>query len=184
MAGRMQKIAPIQTRTILAEDEKVIGIHTDGRQIIERTFMRDIPHAVLDKKGNQAYKPDQFGRQLTPIRELVPTEFTEVYVYNEAHGQNYKNPDFRPGADELDKREKRARIEALRDNFFEEAEEVGMDAQTLARGFQERYAEAPQEPPVTESADEAQLIADGEARAGRARKEARERDAKRAEAAA
>ena len=140
MAGRMQKIAPIRTHTVLAEDEKVIGMH-GTQQIIQRTFTREVAHDVLDKNGEQVWKLNHMGIPTVKVRELKPEQVTEVYVYHEVNGQNYKNHDFRPGPDELDKREKRARVEALRENFFEEAEELGMDPKTLARGFQERYSE-------------------------------------------
>ena len=155
MPGRMQRISPIRTQTVYGADEKVIGRHTDGRDIIERTFMREVKEAVLDDQGKQVWKVNQLGQPISPIFRLVPTQMTEVYVYDEANGHNNRNRDFRPSEESLAQRARLERIETLRDDFFEAAEERGLTAEQIVAGFSGVVAPAaPQQAPAASGDDE------------------------------
>ena len=132
MAGRLQKIKPIVARTVLREDEEVVGRHTTGQDIISRTHTMMIAEDVLDKDGNEVWKSNHLGIPISKVRRKVPTEVTEVYVYDDVGGgHNHKIYDFRPPADEIDKRERLAGIERLRDEYFAKAYDRGDSASDI-----------------------------------------------------
>lgn len=129
---RLNSIGGLRPRTVLAEDEKVVGTHTDGRQIIRRTYIEEVPHPVLDARGEQKWKMNQMGVPTVPIFELRPEEATEEYVYDELKtGHNHKNYYFRTDPAELERSAKRERVAALQDEFFTAAEARGLTADEI-----------------------------------------------------
>jgi hypothetical protein len=130
---RLNSIGGLRPRTVLAEDEKVIGTHEDGRQIIRRTFIKEVRHPVLDARGEQKWKMNQMGVPTVPIFELRPEEAVEEYVYDELKtGHNHKNYYFRTDPAELERSAKRERVAALQDEFFAAAEDRGLTAGQIA----------------------------------------------------
>jgi len=130
---RLNTIGGLRPRTVYAEDEQIIGTHTDGRPIVQRTFTRDVSHPVLDARGEQKWKMNQMGVPTVPIFELRPETVTEEYVYDELKtGHNHKNYYFRPDPAELERVAKRERVSVLQDEFFEAAEKRGLTADQIA----------------------------------------------------
>ncbi len=135
MRQRLNRISRLKPRTVLGEDEKIIGTHTDGRPIIERTYTKDVREAVLNENGEQSWKINQLGIPTVPIYEIRPKNHTEVYIWDELPtGHNHKNYDFRVDPAEIERNEKKDRVETLKDEFFEAAEERGLSADDIA-GF-------------------------------------------------
>ena len=129
----LNTIIGLRPRTILAEDEKVIGTHTDGRPIVRRTFTRDVRRPVLDDRGEQKWKMNQMGVPTVPIFEIRPEEATEEYVYDELKtGHNHRNYHFRTAPAELERSAKRERVSNLQEEFFEAAEARGLTADQIA----------------------------------------------------
>jgi len=135
MRQRLNRISRLRPRTVLGEDEEIIGTHTDGRPIIERTYTKDVRQAVLTDTGEQAWKINQLGIPTVPIFEIRPETHKEVYVWDELPtGHNYKNYDFRVDPEEIEREKKRSRVDTLKEEFFEAAEERGLSADDIA-GF-------------------------------------------------
>ena len=132
MAGRLQKIKPIVARTVLADDEKVIGRHSTGQEIIERTYMKTFAEDVLDKEGNEVWKTNHLGIPISQVRRKVLREVTEVYVYEDVGGgHNFKNFDFRAPPEVLAERARIEGIQKLKDEYFERAYDRGMSADEI-----------------------------------------------------
>ena len=130
---RLNSIGGLRPHTVLGEDEQVVGTHTDGRPIVQRTFIEDVPHPVLDARGEQKWKMNQMGVPTVPIFELRPETVTEEYVYDLLKtGHNHKNYYFRPDPGELERVAKRERVSVLQDEFFEAAEKRGLTADQIA----------------------------------------------------
>jgi len=130
---RLNSISGLRPRTVYAEDEQIIGTHTDGRPIVRRTFTRDVRYPVLDARGEQKWKMNQMGVPTVPIFELRPETVTEEYVYDELKtGHNHRNYHFRPDPAEVERAAKRERVSTLQDEFFEAAEKRGLTADQIA----------------------------------------------------
>ena len=145
---QLNAISGLNPRTVLAEDEKIIGTHTDGRPIVSRTFIREVRYPVLDASGEQKWKINQMGVPTVPIFELRPEEVTEEYVYDELKtGHNQKNYHFRTDPAELERAAKRERVATLQDEFCEAAEDRGLTADEIADfvagGRKQEAVEAP-----------------------------------------
>jgi hypothetical protein len=129
---RLNSISGLRPRTVYAEDEQVIGTHTDGRPIVRRVFTREVRHPVLDARGEQKWKMNQMGVPTVPIFELRPEEATEEYVYDELKtGHNHKNHHFRSDPAELERSAKRERVTDLQEEFFKAAEARGLTADEI-----------------------------------------------------
>ena len=130
---RLNTISGLRPRTVYAEDETIIGTHTDGRPIVRRVFTREVSHPVLDARGEQKWKMNQMGVPTVPVFELRPEEMTEEYVYDELKtGHNYKNHHFRTDPAEMERSAKRQRVTTLQDEFFTAAEARGLTAGQIA----------------------------------------------------
>ena len=135
MRQRLNRISRLRPRTVLGDDETIIGTHTDGRPIIERTYTKDVRQAVLNENGEQSWKINQLGIPTVPIYEIRAEPHTEVYIWDELPtGHTQKNHDFRVDSAEVERNEKKDRVETLKDEFFEAAEERGLSADDIA-GF-------------------------------------------------
>jgi hypothetical protein len=129
---RLNTISGLRPRTVYAEDENIIGTHTDGRPIVQRVFIREERHPVLDANGDQRWKMNQMGMPTVPIFEIRPKEVTEEYVYDELKtGHNHKNYHFRTDPAELERSAKRERVSNLQEEFFEAAEARGLTADEI-----------------------------------------------------
>ena len=145
---RLNTIGGLRPRTVLAEDEKIIGTHEDGRPIIRRTYTKEVRYPVLDARGEQKWKMNQMGVPTVPIFELRPEEATEEYVYDELKtGHNHKNYYFRTDPAELERNAKRKRVSDLQDEFFEAAEDRGLTADQIADFVAAGRREAPDQSP-------------------------------------
>jgi hypothetical protein len=129
---RLNTISGLRPRTVYAEDENIIGTHTDGRPIIRRVFVKEERHPVLDANGEQRWKVNQMGIPTVPIFEIRPKEVTEEYVYDELKtGHNHKNYYFRTDPAEVERSAKRERVSNLQEEFFEAAEARGLTADQI-----------------------------------------------------
>ena len=150
---RLNSIGGLRPRTVYAEDEKIIGTHTDGRPIVQRIFTREVPHPVLDARGEQRWKMNQMGIPTVPIFEIRPETVTEEYVYDELKtGHNHKNYYFRTDPAEVERNAKRERVAALQEDFFGAAEDRGLTADQIADFVAAgRQEEGPALPPPEEA---------------------------------
>ena len=129
---RLNTISGLRPRTVYAEDENIIGTHTDGRPIIRRVFVKEERHPVLDANGEQRWKMNQMGIPTVPIFEIRPKEVTEEYVYDELKtGHNHRNHHFRTDPAEVERSAKRDRVSNLQEEFFEAAEARGLTADQI-----------------------------------------------------
>ena len=129
---RLNTISGLRPRTVYAEDENIIGTHPDGRPIVQRVFIREERHPVLDANGEQRWKVNQMGMPTVPIFEIRPKEVTEEYVYDELKtGHNHRNYHFRTDPAELERSAKRERVSNLQEEFFEAAEARGLTADQI-----------------------------------------------------
>lgn len=149
MAQRMQRIKAIRTHTVLAENEKVIGKHTTGQDIIARTYMKDVKEPVLDKNGEQVWKYDRDRNPLTRIFRNVPTEVTEIYVWDELKtGHNRRNYGFRPTDEELVQRDQLQRAATLQEEYWKKAAERGLTADALLDAVETGAPKPPAQEPL------------------------------------
>jgi len=133
MRQRLNSISGLTPRTTLAGDEKIVDTHVDGRPIIERTYTKEVREPVLDAKGEQVWKMNQLGVKTVPVFQLRSEPVTETYVYDELKtGHNRKNHHFREDPVTAAKAAKRDRVSKLRDEFFEAAEDRGLNADQIA----------------------------------------------------
>lgn len=118
--AKMKRMKRVRTHTVLADDEKIIGRHTTGQDIIARTYMKNIKEPVLDKNDEQVWIYDRDRNPVTKRFRQVPTEVTEVYVYELLPtGHNRKNYGFRPTEEELAQRDRLERRERLKEEYWD-----------------------------------------------------------------